>query len=83
MSANAHGHTVAAWTGVTVSFVGFMLAGVAMVFPSPVLVAVGLVVAAAGAVVGKAMSAAGFGKKPVTHAVPAAQKETVSSSVTA
>lgn len=82
MSANAHGHTVAAWTGVTVSFVGFMLAGVAMVYASPILVTIGLVLAAGGAVVGKLMSAAGFGKKPVSHAVTAA-KETVSSSVSA
>jgi hypothetical protein len=81
MSANAHGHTVAAWTGVTVSFVGFMLAAVAMVYSIPVLVAVGLVIAAAGAVVGKVMSAAGFGKKPSTHAV--ATKDTVTSSVSA
>ncbi|RAG84494.1 hypothetical protein DN069_16740 [Streptacidiphilus pinicola] len=82
MSANSHGHTTAAWTGVTVSFLGFMLAGVAMVIPSPILVTIGLVLAAAGAVVGKLMSAAGFGKKPATHAAPAA-KESVSSSVSA
>jgi hypothetical protein len=80
MSANAHGHTVAAWTGVTVSFVGFMLAAVAMIYSSPILVTIGLVIAAGGAVVGKLMSAAGFGKKPSTHAVPAA-KDSVSSSV--
>ncbi|MEZ0067614.1 hypothetical protein ABIA32_003629 [Streptacidiphilus sp. MAP12-20] len=78
MSANAHGHTTAAWTGVTVSFLGFMLAGVAMVMPSPVLVAVGLVLSAAGAVVGKLMSAAGFGKKPAAHPV-SVTKETVTS----
>jgi hypothetical protein len=82
MSANAHGHTVAAWTGVTVSFIGFMLAAVAMVYSIPVLVAIGLVVAAAGAVVGKVMSAAGFGKKPSDHTLPAA-KDTVSTSVSA
>ncbi|WP_042437664.1 HGxxPAAW family protein [Streptacidiphilus albus] len=65
MSGSAHGHTTAAWTGVGVSFIGFILAAVAMVWgPSPVLVAVGLVIAALGAVVGKLMSAAGFGKKP-------------------
>jgi hypothetical protein len=64
MSGSAHGHTTAAWTGVGVSFIGFILAAVAMVIPSPVLVAVGLVIAALGAVVGKVMSMAGFGKKP-------------------
>lgn len=69
MSANGHGHTTAAWTGVTVSFIGFMVAGVAMVLPQPILVAVGLVIAAAGAVVGKLMASAGFGKKPMTHRI--------------
>lgn len=64
MSGSAHGHTTAAWTGVGVSFIGFILAAVAMVIPSPVLVGVGLVIAALGAVVGKVMSMMGFGKKP-------------------
>ncbi len=67
MSGSAHGHTTAAWTGVGVSFIGFILAAVAMVIPSPVLVGVGLVIAALGAVVGKLMSMAGFGKKPNDH----------------
>ncbi|MEY9874904.1 hypothetical protein ABH931_004404 [Streptacidiphilus sp. MAP12-33] len=81
MSANAHGHTTAAWTGVVVSFVGFCLAAWGMVQPIPMVVVIGLVVAAAGAVVGKLMSAAGFGKKPSTHAVAATAKETAGSSV--
>jgi hypothetical protein len=63
MSGSAHGHTTAAWTAVSICFIGFMIAGVAMVVPSPVLVVVGLVIAAIAPVVGKAMSAAGFGKK--------------------
>ena len=67
MSGSAHGHTTAAWTGVGVSFVGFFVAAVAMVIPVPWLVAAGLVVAALGAVVGKLMSMAGFGKKPNDH----------------
>ncbi|SEL72830.1 HGxxPAAW family protein [Streptacidiphilus jiangxiensis] len=82
MSANAHGHTTAAWTGVGVSFVGFCVAAYGMVVPTPIIVVIGLVVAAAGAVVGKAMSAAGFGKKPDAHAVAAA-KETAGTSVSA
>ncbi|WP_037604733.1 HGxxPAAW family protein [Streptacidiphilus rugosus] len=78
MSANAHGHTTAAWTGVTVSFIGFMLAGVAMVMPSPVLVVVGLVLAAAGAIVGKLLSAAGFGKKSSASTVALAKESATS-----
>lgn len=63
MSGSAHGHTTAAWTGVTICFAGFMVAGVAMVVPSPILVIVGLVVALVGPGIGKMMSAAGYGKK--------------------
>ncbi|MEZ0093103.1 HGxxPAAW family protein [Streptacidiphilus sp. EB129] len=82
MSGSAHGHTTAAWTGVGISFIGFMVSGVAMVVPSPVLVIVGLVVAAVGPLVGKAMSVAGYGKKPSTHTtIPVVQKTPVSSGV--
>jgi len=64
MSGSAHGHTTAAWTGVTICFIGFMIAAVAMVWPLPWLVVVGLVIAVAGPIIGKVLSAAGFGKKP-------------------
>ena len=63
MSGSAHGHTTAAWTAVTICFIGFLIAGVAMVVPSPLLVIVGLVIAAVAPGIGKAMSAAGYGKK--------------------
>ena len=81
MSGSAHGHTTAAWTGVGVSFIGFILAAVAMVIPSPVLVAVGLVIAALGAVVGKVMSMAGFGKKPNDHHAVGTPKTPIGSGV--
>jgi len=82
MSGSAHGHTTAAWTGVGVSFVGFIVAAVAMVIPSPWLVGAGLVVAALGAVVGKLMSMAGFGKKPDDHhTVDIAKKAPIGSGV--
>jgi hypothetical protein len=79
MSGNSHGSTTAAWTAVGVSFVGFFVAAFGMVMPSPILVVIGLIVAAAGAPVGKAMSAAGFGKKPSTHRIidPMAKREPV------
>jgi hypothetical protein len=75
MSGSAHGHTTAAWTGVGVSFVGFIVSAVAMVVPIPWLVAAGLVVAALGAVVGKLMSVAGFGKKADDHHSAAVAKQ--------
>ncbi|MEV7779208.1 HGxxPAAW family protein [Kitasatospora sp. NPDC088351] len=64
MSAAAHGHTPAAWTGVTISFIGFAIAGVAMILPSVPVVWGGLAVILLGGVVGKAMSMAGMGKQP-------------------
>ncbi|MFF8768718.1 HGxxPAAW family protein [Kitasatospora sp. NPDC015120] len=67
MAAAAHGHTPAAWTGVTISFLGFCVAGVAMILPSVLLTWAGLVVVLLGGVVGKAMSMAGMGKQPSTN----------------
>ncbi|MCG6493107.1 HGxxPAAW family protein [Kitasatospora sp. A2-31] len=67
MAAAAHGHTPAAWTGVTIAFIGFAIAGVAMILPSVLLVCAGLAVVVLGGVVGKAMAMAGMGKQPSQH----------------
>ncbi|MFB6888836.1 HGxxPAAW family protein [Kitasatospora sp. NPDC056327] len=67
MAAAAHGHTPAAWTGVTISFIGFAIAGVAMILPSVLLTWAGLAVVLLGGVVGKAMSMAGMGRQPSTN----------------
>lgn len=67
MSAAAHGHTPAAWTGVTIAFVGFTVSGVAMIIPAVWLFWVGLVIVLVGGVVGKAMTMAGMGKQPSNH----------------
>ncbi|GGV26370.1 MULTISPECIES: HGxxPAAW family protein [Streptomycetaceae] len=67
MSAAAHGHTPAAWTGVTIAFIGFTVSGVAMIIPNVLLVWAGLVVVLLGGVVGKAMSIAGMGRQPSPH----------------
>ncbi len=67
MSAAAHGHTPAAWTGVTIAFVGFMISGVAMIIPNVLLVWGGLAVVLLAGVVGKAMSIAGMGRQPSPH----------------
>ncbi|MFJ8628452.1 HGxxPAAW family protein [Kitasatospora sp. NPDC093550] len=75
MAAAAHGHTPAAWTGVVISFVGFGIAGVAMILPSVLLVWAGLAVVLAGGVVGKAMSMAGMGKQPSTNVYKSAEEQ--------
>lgn len=61
MAGNSHGHTLAAWTGVTISFIGFCISGVFTVLAQPIGFVAGLVVAAAGGVVGLLMKAAGLG----------------------
>lgn len=76
MSSAAHGNTPAAWTGVTIAFVGFTVSGVAMILPQVWLFWVGMVVVVLGGVVGKAMSMAGMGRQPSKHhhAVAAAEE---------
>ncbi|MEU5399412.1 HGxxPAAW family protein [Streptomyces sp. NPDC005963] len=61
MSGTAHGHTPAAWTGVTIGFLGFCVSGVFMVAANPLGFWAGLVIVALGGVVGGAMKAAGLG----------------------
>ena len=57
----SHGNTPAAWTAVTIMFTGFLVSGLAVPFEMPWLFFVGLVVVAAGAVVGKVMQMMGLG----------------------
>lgn len=61
MAGTSHGHTPAAWTGVTISFIGFCIAGVFMVAANPLGFWAGIVVTVVGGVVGLAMKAAGLG----------------------
>lgn len=63
MAGSSHGHTPAAWTGVTIAFIGFCAAGAFTVMAEPLGVVAGLVVAGLGGVVGLAMRAAGLGVK--------------------
>ncbi|MFJ9947458.1 HGxxPAAW family protein [Kitasatospora sp. NPDC091207] len=83
MSAAAHGHNPAAWTGVTISFVGFAIAGVAMILPSVPVVWGGLAVVVIGGVVGKAMSMAGMGKQPSPHVETREERVAAAAAVTA
>ncbi|MFE5855710.1 HGxxPAAW family protein [Streptomyces sp. NPDC056500] len=61
MSGTAHGHTLAAWTGVSIAFLGFCVSGVFMVAANPLGFWGGLVIVVLGGVVGVAMKAAGMG----------------------
>ncbi|MFH8386420.1 HGxxPAAW family protein [Kitasatospora sp. NPDC018058] len=76
MAAAAHGHTPAAWTGVVISFVGFGIAGVAMILPSPLLVWAGLAVVVVGGIVGKAMAMAGMGKQASSNVYKSVEEQT-------
>ncbi|MEU1616149.1 HGxxPAAW family protein [Streptomyces sp. NPDC005722] len=62
MAGNSHGHTPAAWTGVTIAFIGFCVAAAFVVLAEPIGMFAGLAVAALGGVVGLGMRAAGLGK---------------------
>jgi UPF0716 family protein affecting phage T7 exclusion len=68
MAGSAHGHTPAAWTGVTISFIGFCVSGLFMVAASPLGFWLGMVIVVAGGVVGYAMRAAGMGAPKETEA---------------
>ncbi len=56
-----HGRTPAAWTGVIIALVGFVLGGVGLLIESMPLFYVGVVLAVASAVVGGVMSKMGMG----------------------
>jgi len=60
MSAS-HGNTPAAWTAVTIMFVGCLVAAFAIPLALPWLFLVGLGIVALGAVVGKVMQMMGMG----------------------
>jgi ABC-type iron transport system FetAB permease component len=63
-SSHGHGHTPAAWTGVIISFIGFLVAGAFMVMANTVGFWAGMVLILAGAVVGGIMRAMGLGADP-------------------
>lgn len=56
-----HGHSVAAWTAVTIIIVAAVVMSVAVVFPNVWLFVGGAVLAVVGGVAGKVLSMAGYG----------------------
>ncbi|HET6857432.1 MAG TPA: HGxxPAAW family protein [Streptomyces sp.] len=69
MAGSSHGHTPAAWTGVTIAFIGFCISGAFMVLANPLGVWAGMAVILLGLVVGLAMKAAGLGAPKESDAV--------------
>lgn len=67
MAGSAHGHTPAAWTGVTITMIGFCAAGAFMVMANPLGFWASMVIVALGGIVGWAMSAAGLGQPKDAH----------------
>ena len=79
MSASAHGHTPAAWTGVIIAFIGFCIAGAYMVMAEPLGFWGGMVVVVLGGVVGMVMRSMGLGQPKTAAEQPArTARETVS-----
>lgn len=69
--ATGHGNTPAAWTSVTIMFVGFVIGAVAVVLANIPLLIGGGVVIVLGALTGKVMAMLGYGA-PTTPRPPAA-----------
>ncbi|GAA2444468.1 HGxxPAAW family protein [Streptomyces macrosporus] len=62
MAGNNHGHTPAAWTGVTISFIGFCVASVFTVMAEPVGFWAGVAIILLGALAGLVMRSMGMGQ---------------------
>jgi hypothetical protein len=58
-----HGHSVAAWTLVSVALGGALVSSFAMVFNMPWLFWVGVGIIVVGVVIGKVLQSMGYGKK--------------------
>jgi hypothetical protein len=75
MAGSSHGHTPAAWTGATITFIGFCIGGVFMVAADPIGFWVGIGVVFLGGIVGFVMKAMGLGMPKESAAVAQARAE--------
>lgn len=62
-----HGNTPAAWTGVTIILLGFVVGGIGLVIDNMVVFWVGVALAPIGAIVGKVMQLMGMGADTTAH----------------
>ncbi|MFJ4363657.1 HGxxPAAW family protein [Streptomyces chartreusis] len=67
MAGSSHGHTPAAWTGVTIAFIGFCVAGAFMVMDQPAGFWAGMGVVVLGGIIAWIMSAMGMGQPKDAH----------------
>jgi hypothetical protein len=66
MSAH-HGNTPAAWAGVTIVLIGFLVGGLGLVFENMTVFWVGVALGPIGGIVAAIMSKMGMGEHPVRH----------------
>ena len=64
MSAQGHGHTVAAWTAVAIILAAFLIAAIGLMVGSMTTFVAGVVLAPIGGLVGKLLQLLGFGQAP-------------------
>jgi hypothetical protein len=62
-----HGNTPAAWTGVTIILIGFVIGGIGMIIDQWTLFWVGVALVPVGAIVGKIMQKMGLGAEPASR----------------
>lgn len=62
-----HGNTPAAWTGVTIMLIGWVVGGIGLVLDNWVMFWVGVALQPVGLVVGKIMQMMGMGAEPVNR----------------
>ena len=62
-----HGNTPAAWTGVTLMLIGFVVGGIGLVVGSMMLFWVGVVLQPVGLVAGMVMAKMGLGSEPANR----------------
>jgi Family of unknown function (DUF6704) len=59
-----HGNTPAAWTGVVIILVGFLVGGIGLVIHNWTVFWIGVVIAVVGPIVGKVLQMVGMGAEP-------------------
>ena len=62
-----HGNTPAAWTGVSIVFLGFVVAGLGLVLETMLLFWIGVALGPLGGLVGYVMGRMGLGGTPLGH----------------
>ena len=65
-----HGHSVAAWTSVSILMVASLVMAAAIVWPSAGMFIAGVVLAVIGIVAGKVLAMAGFGVRQAPEGAP-------------